>query len=71
MELSMANTQQLDLLSPQTVAQPTFKQVRLVELWCAEPVFFASREISDCYYTEGVLGNYALAYSLFLYYGVQ
>jgi len=60
----MANTQQLDLLSPQTVAQPTFKQVRLVELWCAEPVFFASREISDCYYTEGVLGNYALAYAL-------
>lgn len=50
-------TQQLDLLS-------TFKYVRLIELWCAEPVFFASREISDCYYTEGVLGNYALAYAL-------
>jgi CRISPR-associated protein Csc1 len=27
-------------------------------------VFFASREISDCYYTEGVIGNYALAYAL-------
>lgn len=60
----MAKTQQLDLLSPQTVVHPTFKQVRLVELWCAEPVFFASREVSDCYYTEGVLGNYALAYAL-------
>jgi len=33
-------------------------------LWCAEPVFFASRELSDTYYTEGVIGNYALAYAL-------
>jgi CRISPR-associated protein Csc1 len=30
----------------------------------AEPVFFASRELSDAYLTEGVLGNYALAYAL-------
>ncbi|PLS68133.1 MAG: type I-D CRISPR-associated protein Cas5/Csc1 [Cyanobacteria bacterium M5B4] len=59
-----AKSQQLRLLSTSTIAPPTFKQVRLVELWCAEPVFFASREISDCYYTEGVLGNYALAYAL-------
>lgn len=36
---------------------------RLVELWCAEPVFFASRELSDTYYTEGTIGNYALAYA--------
>lgn len=60
----MARTQQLNLLPSQEVSQPTFKQARLVELWCAEPVFFASREISDCYYTEGVIGNYALAYAL-------
>ena len=46
--------------------EPTaqFKKARLIEIWCAEPVFFASREISDGYYTEGVLGNYALAYAL-------
>lgn len=60
----MAITKQLTLLPSQELVQPTFKQVRLVELWCAEPVFFASREISDCYYTEGVIGNYALAYAL-------
>ena len=36
---------------------------RLIELWCAEPVFFASRELSDTYYTEGAIGNYALAYA--------
>lgn len=42
---------------------PRFKQAQLVELWCAEPVFFASRELSDCYYTEGAIGNYALAYA--------
>ncbi len=40
-----------------------FLQARLVELWCAEPVFFASRELSDTYYTEGAIGNYALAYA--------
>ncbi len=60
----MTRIKQLDLLSTQASSLPTFKQVRLVELWCTEPVFFASREISDCYYTEGVLGNYALAYAL-------
>ena len=38
-------------------------QARLIELWCAEPVFFASRELSDTYYTEGAIGNYALAYA--------
>lgn len=60
----MAKKQQMDLFASQNISPPTFKQVRLVELWCAEPVFFASREISDCYYTEGVFGNYALAYAL-------
>lgn len=41
-----------------------FQRARLVEFWCAEPVFFASRELSDTYYTEGAIGNYALAYAL-------
>jgi len=41
-----------------------FQSARLIELWCAEPVFFASRELSDTYYTEGTIGNYALAYAL-------
>jgi CRISPR-associated protein Csc1 len=41
-----------------------FKTARLVEFWCAEPVFFASRELSDTYYTEATIGNYALAYAL-------
>ncbi|MGI2906991.1 type I-D CRISPR-associated protein Cas5/Csc1 [Tolypothrix sp. VBCCA 56010] len=40
-----------------------FSKARLIELWCAEPVFFASRELSDTYYTEGAIGNYALAYA--------
>ena len=44
--------------------KPTYTKATLIELWCAEPVFFASRELSDTYYTEGVLGNYALAYAL-------
>ncbi|WP_413167533.1 type I-D CRISPR-associated protein Cas5/Csc1 [Capilliphycus salinus ALCB114379] len=44
--------------------KPTFKKAQLVEIWCAEPVFFASRELSDTYYTEGVIGNYALAYAM-------
>lgn len=39
-------------------------RARLVQLWLAEPVFFASRELSDTYVTEGVIGNYALAYAL-------
>lgn len=50
-------------LEPQTVAVP-YQSARLIELWCAEPVFFASRELSDTYYTEGTIGNYALAYAL-------
>lgn len=41
-----------------------FWQAKLIELWCAEPVFFASRELSDTYYTEGAIGNYALAYAM-------
>ncbi|NJL86793.1 MAG: type I-D CRISPR-associated protein Cas5/Csc1 [Leptolyngbyaceae cyanobacterium SM1_1_3] len=41
-----------------------YQSARLIELWCAEPVFFASRELSDTYYTEGTIGNYALAYAL-------
>jgi CRISPR-associated protein Csc1 len=46
------------------IAKSQFKTARLIELWCAEPVFFASRELSDTYYTEGFIGNYALAYAL-------
>ncbi len=42
----------------------SYKTAHLVELWCAEPIFFASRELSDTYYTEGLIGNYALAYAL-------
>lgn len=45
------------------MSKQIFSQARLVELWCAEPVFFASRELSDTYYTEGAIGNYALAYA--------
>ena len=59
----MPNTEQMSLtLGQETASQ--FEKARLIEIWCAEPVFFASREISDGYYTEGVLGNYALAYAL-------
>jgi CRISPR-associated protein Csc1 len=42
----------------------SFQTAQLIELWCAEPIFFASRELSDTYYTEGAIGNYALAYAL-------
>ena len=55
---------ELPLNLPNQTAQPTYKKARLIELWCAEPVFFASRELSDTYYTEGTIGNYALAYAL-------
>jgi CRISPR-associated protein Csc1 len=41
-----------------------FQQAKLIELKCFEPIFFASRELSDTYYTEGVIGNYALTYAL-------
>jgi CRISPR-associated protein Csc1 len=41
-----------------------FQQAKLIELYCLEPVFFASRELSDTYYTEGAIGNYALTYAL-------
>jgi CRISPR-associated protein Csc1 len=50
-------------LEPQAAPIP-YSSARLIELWCAEPVFFASRELSDTYYTEGTIGNYALAYAL-------
>ena len=43
---------------------PPFDRARLIELWCAEPVFFASRELSDTYYTEGAIGNFAIAYAM-------
>lgn len=47
------------------MSEPTnFTTAKLIELWCAEPIFFASRELSDTYYTEGTIGNYALAYAL-------
>ena len=44
--------------------QTPYKTAQVIELWCAEPVFYASRELSDTYYTEGTIGNYALAYAL-------
>ena len=46
------------------ITLPPYKTAQMIELWCAEPVFFASRELSDTYYTEGTIGNYALAYAL-------
>lgn len=46
------------------IGKSHFTTAQLIELWCAEPVFFASRELSDTYYTEGTIGNYALAYAL-------
>ncbi|NET90497.1 MAG: type I-D CRISPR-associated protein Cas5/Csc1 [Kamptonema sp. SIO1D9] len=45
-------------------SESKFTTAKLIELWCAEPIFFASRELSDTYYTEGTIGNYALAYAL-------
>jgi CRISPR-associated protein Csc1 len=57
-------SKQLNLLNETTSPpQMPFKTAKIVELWCAEPVFFASRELSDTYYTEGAIGNYALAYA--------
>jgi CRISPR-associated protein Csc1 len=56
--------EQLNLLTKTESPAINFQKARLIELWCAEPIFFASRELSDCYYTEGVIGNYALAYAL-------
>jgi CRISPR-associated protein Csc1 len=50
-------------LEPQAGTVP-YQTARLIEFWCGEPVFFASRELSDTYYTEGTIGNYALAYAL-------
>ncbi len=55
--MTQTQTELLETTAPYKVAQ-------LIELWCAEPVFFASRELSDTYYTEGTIGNYALAYAL-------
>jgi len=58
-------TKQLSLLDDvKPAVRLPFKTAKLIELWCAEPVFFASRELSDTYYTEGAVGNYALAYAL-------
>lgn len=58
-------TEQLSLLdNAKPATKPQFKTAKLIELWCAEPLFFASRELSDTYYTEGAIGNYALAYAL-------
>lgn len=34
------------------------------QLRLKEKLFFSSREISNCYYTEPLIGNYALAYAL-------
>lgn len=56
--------QQLELSLAFSNAKSSFQTAHLVEFWCAEPVFFASRELSDTYYTESTLGNYALAYAL-------
>jgi CRISPR-associated protein Csc1 len=55
---------QLDLALTSPQANVVFPTAQLIELWCAEPIFFASRELSDTYYTEGAIGNYALAYAL-------
>ncbi|MBD2153173.1 type I-D CRISPR-associated protein Cas5/Csc1 [Leptolyngbya sp. FACHB-16] len=55
---------QLDLPLSYSTTDTGFQKARLLELWCAEPIFFASRELSDTYYTEGTIGNYALAYAL-------
>ena len=55
---------QLELLLTDPQSNFAFTTAKLIELWCAEPIFFASRELSDTYYTEGVIGNYALAYAL-------
>lgn len=57
-------SKQLSLLNEaEKGTKPPFKTAKLIELWCAEPIFFASRELSDTYYTEGAIGNYALAYA--------
>ncbi|MBD1849146.1 type I-D CRISPR-associated protein Cas5/Csc1 [Cyanobacteria bacterium FACHB-502] len=57
-------SEQLSLLDEAKSSKtPPFETAKLIELWCAEPVFFASRELSDTYYTEGTIGNYALAYA--------
>ncbi len=42
---------------------PYSGKATLVQLECMEPVFFASRELSDTYYSEAAIGNYALAYA--------
>ncbi len=66
LHISANNTEILDLQTPETSSggsSSPFKRAKLIELWCAEPVFFASRELSDTYYAEGVIGNYALAYA--------
>lgn len=55
---------QPDLPFSDSTPDTGFQTAQLIELWCAEPVFFASRELSDTYYTEGAIGNYALAYAL-------
>ncbi len=34
------------------------------QLTLMEKTFFSSREISNCYYTEPLIGNYALAYAM-------
>ena len=34
------------------------------QLTLKEKTFFSSREISNCYYTESLIGNYALAYAM-------
>jgi CRISPR-associated protein Csc1 len=60
----MMTQQPSSINAPASGNSPRFKVARLIELWCAEPVFFASRELSDTYYTEGAIGNYALAYAL-------
>jgi CRISPR-associated protein Csc1 len=57
------NQLELPLQISNNSSEISFKRAKLIELWCAEPVFFASRELSDTYYTEGVIGNYALAYA--------
>lgn len=55
---------QLNLsLDSEKIGITNFNKAQIIELLCLEPIFFASRELSDTYYTEGVIGNYALAYA--------
>jgi CRISPR-associated protein Csc1 len=46
---------QLELFPTSSTSVISYQTAHLVELWCANRVF-ASRELSDTYYTEGAIG---------------